>query len=101
MTFFITLPPDLKASPRPLTPLKPSRWSRAAPADDAARAGEVAHDRADQGALPGFLAEQRAEVRRLEGEHLVALGQQRLDLAHRRAGAQGDDQFLRRVVDDA
>jgi hypothetical protein len=67
----------------------------------ATRTGETAHHRTDQGALTGFLAEQRAEIGRLEGQHLVALGQQRLDLAHRRAGAQRDDQFFRRIVDDA
>ena len=31
VTFFITRPPDLKTSPRPLTARTPRRWSRAAP----------------------------------------------------------------------
>ena len=48
---------------------------------EAARAGEVAHHRADQRALARLAAEQRAEIGRLEGQHLVALREQRLDLA--------------------
>ena len=31
VTFLTTVPPDLKVSPRPLTALKPRKWSRAAP----------------------------------------------------------------------
>ena len=65
------------------------------------RAREIAHHGADQCPLPGFLAEQWSEIRRFEGQHLVALRQQRLDVAHRRAGAQGHHQLLGCVVDDA
>ena len=101
MTFFITLPPDLKASPRPLTPLKPSRWSRAAPAETRRGPARLPMTAPTRVPCPASWPSKRAEVGRLEGQHLVALGQQRLDLAHRRAGAQGDDQFFRRVVDDA
>ena len=65
------------------------------------RPGEISHDGADQCPLPGFPAEQRPEVGRLEGQHLVALRQQRLDLADRRASTQRDHQLLRGVIDDA
>ena len=65
-----------------------------------ARPGEVAHQRADQRALAGLASQHRPEIGWLEGQHLVALGEQGFDLAQRRSGAQGDDQFLRCVIDD-
>ena len=40
-------------------------------------------------------------MRRLEGQHLAALGQQRLDLGESRAAACGDHQFGRFVGHDA
>src|SRR5512139_899955 len=44
---------------------------------------------------------ERAEVRRLERQHLVLRREQRLDLGERGAGACGQHQLLRLVVDDA
>src|SRR5690348_10346094 len=40
-------------------------------------------------------------VRRFEGEHLVALGERRLHLRQRRPRTCGDDEFRRRICDDA
>ena len=51
--------------------------------------------------LPGRRAEQRAVIHRLEGEFLIAGGEQRLDLGERRAGLGGEHQFLRLVERDA
>ncbi|PMQ14640.1 hypothetical protein JaAD80_19830 [Janthinobacterium sp. AD80] len=60
----------------------------------AARPGQGArHDTANGGA--------RAEVRRLERQHLVARGQHRLDFGQRRAAAGRDHQLRRFIVDDA
>ena len=68
---------------------------------DAARAGQIGRDRAADGALAGRAAEQRAIVHRLEGELLVVLVQQRLDLGQRRAGFGREHQFFRLVQRDA
>ena len=93
MTFFITRPPVLTTSPRPLTKRTPSRLSRAAPA--LMRRGPEQRWRRNTPPIVGRRvgAEQRAQVHRLERQHLAALGQRRLDLGERRAGARGDDQL--------
>ena len=43
----------------------------------------------------------RAEVRRFERQHLIVLGERRFELDQCRAGPDGDDEFGRRVIDDA
>ena len=98
MTFFITRPPDLKISPRPLTPLHPQQMVARRPDGDAARAGDVGGEHAADRGLPGLAARQRPEVHRLEGQHLAALGERRLDLGERRAGA-GRHHHLARLVE--
>ena len=100
VTFFSTRPPEWITSPRPVTARTPSTWSRIAP--QATRRGPerlVATTPPSVCALAR--AEQRGEVGRLGDDVLAVLGQRRLDLGERRAGARGDDQLLRRVERDA
>ena len=68
---------------------------------EAARAGEVAGDDATQGLTPGGLAEQGAEIRRLEGQRLPGVRQRRLDLREGRGRLGAEDQFVRLIQFDA
>jgi len=49
----------------------------------------------------GLLPEERAQIRRLESQHLPVGRQQPFDLRHRRAGAGTQYQFLRLIKRDA
>ena len=60
----------------------------------AARSGDAGGDAAAEGG-------QRSEVRRLEGEHLVVIGECGFDFQQGRARTRGDNQFRRIVRDDA
>ena len=67
----------------------------------AARAGEIAGQHAAQGPLPRRPAVERAQIRRLEGQHLALFRQRLLDLGQARAGASGQHQLLRLIEADA
>ena len=60
--------------------------------------GQARHHAADRRFAPG--AQQPAVIHRLEGEHLVVVGQGLFDVAQGRAGARGDHQFGRLVAQD-
>jgi hypothetical protein len=68
---------------------------------DAPWTGKICRQRAADRAHPGCAAEQRPIVQRLEGQLLVVLGKQRLDLGQWRAGPGRKHQFLRLVKRDA
>ena len=101
MTFFITRPPDLKISPRPLTPATPSRWSRAAPRWMRRAPDMLVAKTPPIGLRWPAAAGGRAEVDRLEGQHLPARGELGLDLRERRAGARRHHDLGRLVERDA
>ena len=104
MTFLTTRPPDLKLSPRPLTPRKPRKWSRAAPAL-IRRGPERLQARTPPSVrLPTSVSgipKQRAPIGRLEGEHLPRLCERGLDFAERRRCAGGQYQLARLIFADA
>ena len=77
MTFFITRPPDLTTSPRPLTKRTPIRLSRAAPA--MMRRGPEMFMAATAPMVGSPLrAEKRPVIHRLEGQLLAPLRRARL-----------------------
>ena len=77
--FFITRPPDLKSSPRPLTARTPSRLSRALPAEMRRSPKNSSRRRRRWRALRPA-RRSRARDRRFEAEHLTARREDRLDL---------------------
>jgi hypothetical protein len=101
VTFFITRPPARIISPRPVTTLAPSRWSRAAPALIRRGPEKVAGEYAADGATASCAAPQRPQIGRLEGQLLLVLAKPRLDLGQRSAGAGAQHQLLRLVEGDA
>ena len=99
MTFFTTLPPVLKLSPKPDTACAPSRWSRAPPA--LMRRGPASPAAIMPPMVPSSArAEQRRGIHRLEGELLVLGIDQRQHVGERRAGLDRDDQLVRLVGGD-
>jgi hypothetical protein len=71
-----------------------------APSHDAAAPRQIRReDRADR-ATARWSAEHRAEIDRLEGEHLALVGKALLDIGERRAGACAHDEFGRLIERD-
>ena len=88
-------------SPRPVTARTPMHVVAHRAPGDAARAGQVGGDHAAERLRVRCVPEQRGKIGRLGDQVLAMLGQRRLDLVQRRAGARGNDQFLRRIERDA
>ena len=85
MTFFTTLPPALKLSPKPDTACAPKQMVARAAGLDAARPGQSGADHAADGAdVRG--AQQPRGIDRLERELLVLGIDQRHHVGQRRAG---------------
>ena len=92
VTFFITRPPDLTTSPRPLTALHADQTVARRPGHDAAGPGEIhGRDRADGRFAPR--AEKRPIIHRLEGQLLALLGQNADQFGQGRAAPRRDHQL--------
>ena len=93
-TFFITRPPNARSAPLPVEDPHAQHEVAHRAGVGPARPGQARGDRAAE-------RRARAEVRRLEREHLPGVGERALDVGERRAGARRHHELGRIVVDDA
>jgi hypothetical protein len=99
VTFFITRPPDLIASPA-VDETDAEQVIAGGTGGDATRAGDIGGKDAADGRLAAG-AHDAAVIHRLEGKHLPIAGKCCLDFAHRRSRLGAHRHFGRIVADDA